>query len=102
MLRADSAVGAERKLSRAVSCSALPTAEQRKGPTRYRSHLAAIIRRDCYRLQYPSGATDTLSVMHSGRYFEKPQSFQPEIRRRSLRHPGVSIRGASAYYLMPA
>jgi hypothetical protein len=65
-----------------------------------------IIRREHYQLQCPSGATDILSVMHSGRYSEKPQSFQPEIRRRSLRHLGVSIRGASAHYeekyLMPA
>ena len=65
-----------------------------------------IIRRESYRLRRPSEANDRLCAGRSHRYSEKLQSFQPEIRRRSLHHPAESILVALAYfepkYLVPA
>jgi hypothetical protein len=57
-----------------------------------------IIRRESYRLQCPSEANDRLSAVRPHRYSEKLQSFQPEIRRRSLHHPAESILVALAYF----
>ena len=63
-----------------------------------KEHGLQIIRQESYLLQCPSEANDRLSAARSHHYSEKLHTFHPEIRRRTLRHPGEWILGALAYF----